>query len=70
MQYPNNTNSKPVTGEEARTLLAAMERGEARCTPESERTVARILARRGMTFVSGGHDERAVSQRRLRGSDS
>lgn len=63
MQYPTNTNSKPVTGEEARTLLAAIERGEARCTPESERTVAKILARRALKIASGGRDERAVSGR-------
>ncbi len=63
MQYPTHTNSKPVTGEEARKLLAAMERGEARSTPESERTVAKILARRGLKVVSGGQDERAVSGR-------
>lgn len=63
MQYPNNTNSKPVTGDEARTLLAAIDRNEARTTPESERTVARILSRRGLKVVTDGQDERAVSGR-------
>ena len=61
MQYPEHTNSKPVTGEEARKLLAAIQRGEARSTPEGDVTVAKILARRGLKAVAGGRDERTVS---------
>ena len=54
MQYPKYTHSKPVTGEEAETLLVAMERGEARSTPESKRTVARILTRRARNVLLAG----------------
>ncbi|MBS1911690.1 MAG: hypothetical protein JST22_06875 [Bacteroidetes bacterium] len=56
MQYPTpeQRTDKPVTGEEARTLLAAIDAGEALANEAALKTAGRILARRsGMNANNG-----------------
>lgn len=43
---PEHRPGKPVTGEEARALLAAIDSGEALTSDAATETVRRILARR------------------------
>ena len=46
MKYPFHTESMPVVGQEARTLLKAIESNDVITNAASQATVNRILARR------------------------
>jgi hypothetical protein len=56
MKYPLRTNSRPVTGEEARRLIEAIDSGKSVGNEQSRAVAAKILAARAHRLAAAGGD--------------